>query len=194
MKRKWADRADWARVTGQRSRLLRLTGSGKENPPGIVPAAGVLGFSGFLVMLQIDRMQEPLVKQVNGNALTLADSGYTWLQHLPERGYHCLTTAFDREGNIVEWYFDVVKEVGQEPGGRVYFDDLYLDVIATPGSEPEILDEDELEQALDERLVSPADFDLAWAEIGRILRGPLADQQKLMAFCTESLNLVRRAD
>ena len=124
--------------------------------------------------------------RVDGKNLTLAEQGYLWLQHLPRRGHHCLTTAFDPQGNLVQWYFDVVKEVGQTPEGRVFFDDLYLDVIATPNGEPELLDEDELEQALDERLISPTDFDLAYKETQRILCGPLGDPAALERFCRES--------
>ncbi len=189
MKRKYADRADWARVLRRRFVIAPMSGDGIS--VGVDPTAGLSAFDGWLAAVAIEEVSHPLVVRVDGQNLTLAECGYLWLQHLPRRGHHCLTTAFDPEGNLVQWYFDVVKEVGQTPEGRVYFDDLYLDVIATPGGEPELLDEDELEQALDERLISHADFDLAYKETQRILRGPLGDPAALARFCRDSYSLAK---
>lgn len=44
------------------------------------------------------------------------------------------------------------------------FDDLYLDVIALPNGQVEIIDGDELETALAAHVITRAQYELAWRE------------------------------
>ena len=65
------------------------------------------------------------------------------------------------------------ETTGLDPDGIAFIEDLYLDVIALCDVQPdgrwhvtktEIIDVDELEDALREGHVTPAQYDLAWTE------------------------------
>lgn len=146
MKRKFGDRANWRRVT-QRQFKSRLV----ENDH----------FSGYVTSYNILSLRDPLWKTYGGHTFRIADKGYTWLQYYP-KGEHYVTTAmFDDEGEIVEWYIDICKTQGVTDQGVPWFDDLYLDIVVLKNGEVFLLDEDELDEALNKGLISVRDYDMA---------------------------------
>ena len=50
-----------------------------------------------------------------------------------------------------------------------WFDDLYLDIVVSPARTVRLLDDDELEDAVRQGFVSPAEYALAWREARRLL-------------------------
>lgn len=70
---------------------------------------------------------------------------------------------YNQNKEIIEWYFDISKEIGSE-NGVSYEDDLYLDVVVNPDGEIILLDEDELKEALDRLEISKEDYDMAYNE------------------------------
>ena len=76
---------------------------------------------------------------------------------------------FDRDGNVVQWYLDICQRHGIDAEGIPWFEDLYLDVVASLAGTVRLLDADELEGALRAGIVSPAEYALAWREARRLL-------------------------
>ena len=70
---------------------------------------------------------------------------------------------YNQNKEIIEWYFDISKEIGSE-NGVSYEDDLYLDVVVNPDGEIILLDEGELKEALDRLEISKEDYDMAYNE------------------------------
>lgn len=62
---------------------------------------------------------------------------------------------------LIEWYFDIAKEVGVE-NGIPYEDDLYLDMVIMPDGQMLVLDEDELQEAFKRGEIDQDDVDLAY--------------------------------
>lgn len=153
MKRKRADRADWRRVTQRRFAVTHLDGP---------------EFTGYVALLWIDGVRAPMRDVFFGRGVTVADVGYMWLQHLPSDGHAIVTTMFDRDGQIVQWYVDIVADHGTGEDGVPWYDDLYLDVVALPTGEVAIVDGDELNAALRSGDIDEDYHEMAWSEALRV--------------------------
>jgi uncharacterized protein len=149
VKRKFTDRAHWRRVTERRFAVQRVDSD---------------LFTGYLTLFWIDRVREPLWVPFRNQMICVADTGHCWLQLLPDRQRHVLTAMYDADGRLVQWYVDLVRAHGVDERGIPWYDDLYLDVIALPNGEVEIIDGDELEAALAAGLVTPEEYRLTWRE------------------------------
>lgn len=114
MKRKYGDRANWKRVTERRYAQTYLE---------------TVSFRGYVSLLQIIKVQEPLYVTYANQSICLADDGYMWLQQFPVGAHHAVTTMFDAEGQVVQWYIDICYRNGINEAGIPWMDDLYLDLI-----------------------------------------------------------------
>lgn len=92
------------------------------------------------------------------------DVGYQWLFICEEGAHHIAVAHCNTEGEPVHWYIDVIEAWHVDENGFPYFDDLFLDVVALPNGQVEIIDRDELEAALEARAISRAQYELAWRE------------------------------
>jgi len=148
VKRRFANRCDWERVLESRFDVVLVDDA---------------NFKGHVTRLTLDRVREPLYRDIAGRRFCLADSGYCWLQHFPVGAFHTITTMVDATGVIVQRYIDICERHGIE-GGIPWFDDLYLDIVVLPTGEMVLLDADELEVALETGEITRSQYDLAWSE------------------------------
>lgn len=146
MKRKFGDRANWRRITN-RQFSCRYVESEE--------------FTGYLSLYTIHDLKEPLWKTYGGYTFCTADKGYSWLQYFPKDEHYVVTAMFDNEKQIIEWYIDTCRNQGITDQGVPWFDDLYLDVIVLKDGEVFLLDEDELDDALEKGHITAADYDLS---------------------------------
>lgn len=156
MKRRSANRIEWKRVLERQFDVVHIESA---------------EFTGYVTRLVLSRLSEPFYREVLGHSLCLADSGYCWLQHFPEGARHTVTTMVDRSGNVVQWYIDVCASHGIDGDGIPWFDDLYLDIVLLPSGGLALLDQDELETARIGKMVTQAQYELAWEEARTLLRG-----------------------
>ncbi|MEI5906893.1 DUF402 domain-containing protein [Bacillus spongiae] len=153
LKRKYGDRSNWKRII-QREYAQKYVETEE--------------FTGYITLLHMIEAREPLSIRYGEKDLTIIDNGYMWLQQFPFGKHHAITTTFDEKGDIVQWYIDISLENSLE-GNRPYLDDLYLDIVVFPSGKVILLDEDELEAALKNRLIDQSMYDLAWEETKAIL-------------------------
>jgi predicted RNA-binding protein associated with RNAse of E/G family len=172
MKRKYIDKEDWPRILEKRFKYTYINNE---------------EFNGYVSIVYIDKVKEPLNVNMNGKEFCLADEGYIWLQHVPLNSNYAVTTMYNSNKEVVQWYFDVTKGNGVSENGRVFFDDLYLDVVVTPASEVILFDEDELEEALESNIITKEDYDLAYNEANVIMTGIATDVQALLSFSNKYL-------
>jgi len=154
MKRKFSDRANWRRILKKSYACIPF-----DEPQ----------FRGLVTMYRIHELREPLWKEYNGRRMCLADKGYLWMQHFPRGEHYVVTTMFDDQGRVVQWYIDICKTQGLTEQRVPWFDDLYLDIVVLPTGEMLLLDEDELEEALDEGHITQRDNALAQKTADRLL-------------------------
>ncbi|MEK5640878.1 hypothetical protein BK138_23800 [Paenibacillus rhizosphaerae] len=154
MKRKYADRQDWRRVL-ERDFACRPLRSEE--------------FNGHVTLISIHQISEPLVVQMQNRDLCLADQGYVWMQQFPEGEHYAVTTMFNAELEIIQWYVDMTTRNGLSGEGIPYWDDLYLDLVVFPDGSDVIKDEDELSEALRSSAITEEDFVLAHRTLNGLL-------------------------
>lgn len=172
LKRTYADRPNWRRVTEKRFDLKYI--NDEVN-------------SGYLSIIYIDKVREPLVINVAGKDLYLADDGFVWTQYFPDEGNYALTTMFNEKHEIVQLYFDICTGNKLSPTGMPYYDDLYLDVVLVPSGEILLLDEDELKQALLDKDITEEEFKLGYSEAETLMGVIAKDKDKVLHSCKKHL-------
>ncbi len=143
MKRKYLDRHDWERVIDRRYHEKYIS---------------TVDYTGYVSLLHVDEVTGPLIIEVNGHNKILANKGMKWLQFLPDEKKYAVSIMMDTNENVLQCYFDIIKESGIE-NGKVYFDDLYLDIVHLPTRDTLHIDEDNLEEALLDEIITKADFE-----------------------------------
>lgn len=102
-------------------------------------------------------------KIVIPNGKCIMDNNYKWLEFYDYNSKVKLTAIYDENNKIIEWYFDIAREIEKE-NGIPFEDDLYLDVVVTPTGEILLLDEDELKEALNRMEITKEEYKNAYKE------------------------------
>lgn len=118
-------------------------------------------FKGIIGLVTMKKVREPLEVSVVGQNIIVADDNYQWLQILPEKKRYSITVMLDDKGNPLEYYFDInLKNVTQKGNARTI--DLCLDVLVLPNGSYELVDEDDLQRALDTGQISKKQYHEAY--------------------------------
>lgn len=115
-----------------------------------------------------------------------------WLEFYPENSNVALTVGYDNENRIFDYYFDIINDMGVE-NGNPYIEDLYLDVLMLPDGSLELLDEDELKQALLEGDITKEQYDLAYKTVADLIEKIEGKVQEIKIFANkyfEEINLI----
>lgn len=124
-------------------------------------------FKGYACSLKLQNIENPLVVNNGKETVCIKDNDYEWIEVYPENGKYAITIMFDDNNNLIEWYFDISKNVGIE-NGIPYEDDLYLDMVITPNGEKLVIDEDELLEARDKGDITQEDVDSAYQTLSEL--------------------------
>lgn len=163
MKRKTFDLRPWARVTQSTQTALAV--------PGYV----IVDFTAQTVI-------RPLEVSRPGSSIChlILDSGYRWIRcHPTGEGEGvmgaALTAQLNAAGQPVQFYVDIHGGEGVNEDGLPWHDDLYLDVIGDPDeaarwtvAATEIIDADELDEAVQAGLVSAEQAAQTWTHARHI--------------------------
>ena len=105
----------------------------------------------------------------DGKVLGMSD-GYYIFEIVPKNDNYALRIFLDDKKQVIEYYFDIIKESGIDPESKIpYFNDLYLDVVLEPNSKPYVVDQDELDEALASNDITKEEYDLAIATKDKLL-------------------------
>ncbi|MBS4536672.1 DUF402 domain-containing protein [Clostridium sp. D2Q-14] len=97
VERKFADRPGWSRII---EKEFKTTYFNERD------------FKGWVSLLKLNKVANPLIKRMGEKEICIVDNAYIWLQHYPEDKNYCITTMYDNNFKIVQWYFDITKNVG----------------------------------------------------------------------------------
>ena len=112
----------------------------------------------YISVKKIIDIKEPFILS---NGLCIIDNNYYIVDVIPKNENYAMRVFFNNKKEILEYYFDVSLENGvDKEAGIPYYDDLFIDVTKTK-DKVEVLDEDELKEALDNNEISTTDFELA---------------------------------
>lgn len=154
MKIKSADRSNWSRLLAHRFVVRRI-----DSP----------AYHGYVTLLRLDEVREPLYVNFGQERVCIADRGYDWVQHFPDGAPYVLLAAFDEQGELVQWYIDVVGSIGVDECGVPWYEDLYLDIVISPQGETLLLDVEELDGALRQGAVTQIQYNFAWRQASTLL-------------------------
>ena len=168
MKRLLANRPEWKRILEKRFYCSYLSST---------------DFTGYMTLLCLDKVREPLWAKASDKLLRIADEGYSWLQHFPQSEHYSVTTMFDEQGKIVQWYIDICSGQGLTENNIPWLDDLFLDIVVFPTGEIRLLDMDELKGALAGDEITKREYDLALWESTRLISIISENQFALFDLC-----------
>lgn len=152
LKRRYGNRQGWKRIAEHAQEFIE---SGT--------------FTGYVTLLKMLKVTEPLFVQYGEDRLCIVDDGYCWLQHFPEDKKFSVTTMFNAEGDTIQWYIDICRQIGVDSDGVPWNDDLFLDIIVLSSGRIILKDEDELEAALSAGVIDIKEYEFAKSEAKRIL-------------------------
>ncbi|GEM45277.1 DUF402 domain-containing protein [Deinococcus cellulosilyticus] len=149
MKKKCFDHRNWHRTTSDEQHIYNL-------------------LDGILVDYLAGEVTKPLVVSSCGVQMTVLDSFHRWIHWAPTGAHHALTVQLDAQDRPIQFYIDINHSNAVSEDGLPYGMDLYLDVVAlTEGWQvktAEIIDGDELEEAISQGRVSPELAEFAWMQ------------------------------
>jgi uncharacterized protein len=173
MKRKYASRSDWKRVLEREYKQTYVEDD---------------DFTGYISLIILKKVKEPLFVGVEGvEKYCVADCGYKWLQYFPKDEHYSLTTMFNAQNEVVQWYFDIAHKMTLSSDGEPCFDDLYLDVVVLPNGNCYLIDEDELQEALDNNVIGIDDYNLAKQAAKKLIHSIESRNNPLLFRCYEDL-------
>jgi uncharacterized protein len=137
--------------------------------------------------LHAQAVNRPLDVTFQGRPVRILDHGYRWVRFHPHGAGegvtgHALTVQLDASGHPVQFYVDLHGGEGVTPSGHPWHDDLYLDLVGALAAEQSgpwrlaavvlidtvLIDQDELQEALEAGLVSPLQAQAAYAEAAAV--------------------------
>ena len=119
----------------------------------------------YVVVKNILEIDKPFIKNAK-----LIDNGYYILEYTSMNKLYNARAFIDDKLNTISYYFDISLGNGIDEG-RPYYDDLFLDIIYGINIENDmkILDEDELQEALEKEVITKEEFDLAYSVCNKLL-------------------------
>lgn len=154
MRQKYADYPNWKRVLEKEYKNKYFDNE---------------DFKGNISLLKAVKVKEKLM--VGENNLVVLDDGYKWLELYPEDNKNiAVSVCLSDKDEILEWYFDIAKDTKLTEKGIPYIDDLYLDVIMSKDGKIKMVDEDELQEALDTNDITKEDYNLAYTVANSLIK------------------------
>lgn len=121
------------------------------------------------------------------NGVCLQDSNYKWLEFYNYNAKVLLTSMYNQNNEIIEWYFDIARNIGKE-NNIPYEDDLYLDVLVKSNGEIVLLDENELKETYERLEITKEEYDEAYKIANNLIKRLRGNEEKLKQFTDKYLN------
>lgn len=141
------------------------------------------GFTGDIYLNNFKRIAFPYFLE---NGICIQDTNYKWLGFYDYNSKIRLTAIYNEEDEIVEWYFDIAREIGKE-NGIPYEDDLYLDVVLRPNGKIILLDEDELKEAFERKEMTKEELEEAYKIANELMKKLEGKERKVKEFTDKYL-------
>ncbi len=121
---------------------------------------GLITFTGIKAPDEVD--------SPNGK-LCIADKGYQWVELAPKNGNYVITSMF-HDDKIFQHYIDITLRNEVSLDGNTKFYDLLFDIVCSENGDLNIVDSDELDEALTTGVISQDQYDLAKETADEVIR------------------------
>lgn len=163
-------RSDWHRILERRYTVSPCTFQSME---------------GVVSLLEIQKVTHPLTVRYESGDVLIADAGYSWLQLAFKDQYFWATVMFDAKGVFMQGYFDITGGNTFEDMENPKFQDMYLDLVLLDDGRIQVLDQDELDEALEQKEISEEQYQRTVAEGERLYRFLQENGDEFLRFCSE---------
>ncbi|WP_414049329.1 DUF402 domain-containing protein [Macrococcus animalis] len=174
MKTKYIDKRSWRRLIKKEYHEIEV----KDDQ-----------FEGIIGEIIMEKVKSPLVVNIIGEDIIVADDGYRWLQILPKNKHYSITVMYNRQGQPIQYYIDINEKNFPEPG-KARTHDLYLDVLVLPDGRYELVDEKDAKRALIKKEITKAQYDFAYQTANEIMervKTNFGDLEKLAVYCKSKI-------
>ena len=139
-----------------------------------------------------DKAKEPLIVSNSKYDVKIVDNGYRWIQIALKDKHFWLTAMYDDHNNLIELYFDITRKNYFDDISNPYFDDLFSDIVVTNDKQVLILDEDELDAALLEKVIDKDEYDMVKMTTKELYGYLLENKDYVIDLCNKYLEKLQR--
>lgn len=143
----------------------------------------------FIGDIYLNNFKKVTIPYMLENGVCLQDNNYKWLEFYNYNAKVLLTAMYNQNNEIIEWYFDIAREIGKE-NDVPYEDDLYLDVVVTSTGEIILLDEEEIKAALGRMEITILEYESAYREADKLMDRLKGKKDKLQEFTNRYLKIM----
>ena len=129
----------------------------------------------YITLKEVKAVEQPYSVYINGERVKKLDKDFTIIEYTPlDKKYNVRIHVNDKK-EIVEYYFDIIAE-NKIKDGIPFYNDLYLDVVyfqpaaTKEGTYIQLVDCNELEEALKENIIDKEQFDMAYIEAEKLMK------------------------
>ena len=145
-------------------------------------------FEGIVSLMKFNKVTDPLIIHYGSEDIKIVDKDYKYLQFAFKNRNFWLTTMYNDKNELIELYFDIIKDLNFDDISNPKFTDMFLDVVIRKDMSVIIIDREELDSALEEKLITKEEYDNA-IETSLWLKDYLEKNKvKLIEFCNKCFN------
>lgn len=129
----------------------------------------------YITLKEVKAVEQPYSVYINGERVKKLDKDFTIIECTPlDKKYNVRIHVNDKK-EILEYYFDIIAE-NKIKDGIPFYNDLYLDVVyfqpaaTKEGTYIQLVDCNELEEALKENIIDKEQFDMAYIEAEKLMK------------------------
>ena len=149
------------------------------------------GIEGIAALIVIREITHPLTVRNGNHEVTIVDKEMAWLQIALRDQYVWVTAMFDKNGQLLQIYFDLTNGNCLEPADNPTFEDLYLDIVMEPSGQLYLLDEDELEEAFAAGEITEKQYQRTIDEGQQLHRWLTEHGQDFAEFCCDQMRKLK---
>lgn len=143
------------------------------------------GHQGQMSLSILRKLTAPLTIHYPFGDVLIADEGFGWLQIALKDQSFWITAMYDGQDRRIDLYFDITAGNRFDDPDNPWFADMYLDIVSI-GDVLEVLDRDELDEALETGDITREEYDCA-KTVCRGLYEYLAENQAyIAAWCDQA--------
>ena len=129
----------------------------------------------YITLKEVKAVEQPYSVYINGERVKKLDKDFTIIEYTPlDKKYNVRIHVNDKK-EILEYYFDIIAE-NKIKDGIPFYNDLYLDVVyfqpaaTKEGTYIQLVDCNEVEEALKENIIDKEQFDMAYIEAEKLMK------------------------
>lgn len=120
------------------------------------------GIAGQESLTVLRELTGPLTIHYPFGDTLIADKDYAWLQIGLREQFFWLTAMYDAKGELIQLYFDITGGNCFDDVDNPCFPDMYLDIVVTKTGDIHMIDQEDLDWALENGIITKDEYDHTW--------------------------------